>query len=142
MVRDADQVLEAYLASDPKMRAEWDSLQKLKNDPRVTPVGAFLRATSLDELPQLFNVLRGDMSYFGPRPFLPSQSAMYLSAGGEAYFNMHPGISGAWQVSARNEATFVERVEYDEIYYRDMSLKTDLVLLWKTYVVMLQRKGK
>ena len=82
------------------------------------------------------------MSYFGPRPFLPSQSAMYLSAGGEAYFNMHPGISGAWQVSARNEATFVERVTYDEMYYRDMSLKTDLILWWKTWAVVLQGKGK
>jgi undecaprenyl-phosphate galactose phosphotransferase len=73
---------------------------------------------------------------------LPSQSALYLNAGGQAYFQMRPGISGAWQVSARNESTFVERVEYDEAYYKDLSLKTDLTLLWKTFAVVIQSNGK
>lgn len=73
---------------------------------------------------------------------MPSQSTLYMSAGGKAYFEMRPGISGAWQVSARNESTFIERVEYDEAYYKDMSLKTDLTLLWKTFAVAVQRKGK
>lgn len=139
---DAEEYLLEMCRTDPEIRKEWELYQKLDKDPRITKVGNILRKTSLDELPQFLNVLRGDMSYFGPRPFLPSQSAMYLSAGGEAYFNMHPGISGAWQVSARNEATFVERVTYDEMYYRDMSLKTDLILLWKTLAVVLQGKGK
>jgi len=139
---DAEEHLIEMCRVDPEIRKEWELYQKLDKDPRITKVGNILRKTSLDELPQFLNVLFGDMSYFGPRPFMPSQSALYLNAGGEAYFEMRPGISGAWQVSARNESTFVERVEYDEAYYKDMSLKTDLTLLLKTFAVVVQRKGK
>lgn len=139
---DAEEHLIEMCRVDPEIRKEWELYQKLDKDPRITKVGNILRKTSLDELPQFLNVLFGDMSYFGPRPFMPSQSALYMNAGGEAYFDMRPGISGAWQVSARNESTFVERVEYDESYYKDMSLKTDLALLWKTFAVVVQRKGK
>ena len=95
MVRNADEVLENYLASDPKLRVEWDHLQKLRVDPRVTPIGRVLRATSLDELPQLLNVLRGDMSIVGPRPMMPEQLPMYGNP--VSYFAMRPGITGMWQ---------------------------------------------
>lgn len=139
---DAEEHLIEMCRIDPEIRKEWELYQKLDKDPRITKVGNILRKTSLDELPQFLNVLFGDMSYFGPRPFMPSQSALYMNAGGKAYFEMRPGISGAWQVSARNESTFVERVEYDEAYYKDMSLMTDLTLLWKTFAVVVQRKGK
>lgn len=139
---DAEEHLIEMCRVDPEIRKEWELYQKLDKDPRITKVGNILRKTSLDELPQFLNVLLGDMSYFGPRPFLPSQSALYMNAGGQAYFEMRPGISGAWQVSTRNESTFVERVTYDEDYYNDMSLKTDLTLLWKTFAVVLQSKGK
>ena len=104
MVQNADQVLEDYLAKDPAMRAEWDTLQKLKNDPRVTRVGGLLRATSLDELPQLINVLKGDMSLVGPRPMMVEQEEMYGDM--RAYEALRPGITGLWQVSARNGNTF------------------------------------
>lgn len=139
---DAEEHLIEMCRIDPEIRKEWELYQKLDKDPRITKVGNILRKTSLDELPQFWNVLRGDMSYFGPRPFLPSQSALYLNAGGQAYFEMRPGISGAWQVSVRNESTFVERVEYDEGYYNDMSLMTDIGLLWKTFAVVVKSKGK
>jgi lipopolysaccharide/colanic/teichoic acid biosynthesis glycosyltransferase len=139
---DAEEHLIEMCRVDPEIRKEWELYQKLDNDPRITKVGKILRKTSLDELPQFLNVLFGDMSYFGPRPFMPSQSALYMNAGRQAYFEMRPGISGVWQVSARNESTFIERVEYDEAYYNDMSLKLDLMLLWKTFAVVVQRKGK
>lgn len=139
---DAEEHLIEMCRIDPEIRKEWELYQKLDKDPRITKVGNFLRKTSLDELPQFLNVLLGDMSYFGPRPFLPSQSALYLNAGGQAYFDMRPGISGAWQVSARNESTFIERVEYDEMYFRELSLGMDLKLLYKTFAVVIQRKGK
>ncbi|MEM5477040.1 sugar transferase [Pacificibacter sp. AS14] len=139
---DAEEYLLEMCRIDPEIRKEWELYQKLDKDPRITKIGNILRKTSLDELPQFLNVLFGDMSYFGPRPFLPSQSALYLNAGGEAYFKMNPGISGAWQVSTRNESTFIERVEYDEAYYKEMSFLTDITLLWKTFAVVIQRKGK
>lgn len=139
---DAEAHLVEMCRVDPEIRKEWELYQKLDNDPRITRVGNILRKTSLDELPQFLNVLFGDMSFFGPRPFLPSQGALYMGAGGKAYFGMRPGISGSWQVSARNESTFVERVEYDEDYFRDLSLLTDLKLLWQTFVVVIKRKGK
>jgi lipopolysaccharide/colanic/teichoic acid biosynthesis glycosyltransferase len=139
---DAEAHLIEMCRKDPEIRKEWELYQKLDVDPRITKVGHILRKTSLDELPQFLNVLLGDMSYFGPRPFLPSQSALYLNAGGKAYYKMRPGISGAWQVSVRNESTFVERVGYDEDYYRDMSLAEDLKLFWKTFAVVLKREGK
>lgn len=139
---DAEEHLIEMCRTNPDIRKEWDLYQKLDDDPRITRIGNILRKTSLDELPQFLNVLFGDMSYFGPRPFLPSQSALYLNAGGKAYFDLRPGISGAWQVSARNESTFVERVEYDEGYFRELSFALDLKLFWQTFAVVIQRKGK
>lgn len=139
MVRDADKVLEDYLASDPEMRREWDEIQKLRNDPRITRVGRLMRKTSMDELPQLFNVLFGDMSIVGPRPMMPDQLEMY----GEPshYFALKPGITGLWQVSARNTARFTYRNEVDGAYERALTLKLDVTILFKTIGVVLRPTG-
>lgn len=139
MVRDADQVLEAYLERDPEMRAEWDSMQKLRDDPRVTRVGQILRRTSLDELPQLFNVLKGDMSIVGPRPMMPEQLGMYGDP--SRYYALKPGITGLWQVSTRNSARFTYRNEVDGAYERSMTLGMDLTILYKTIGVVLRPTG-
>jgi len=139
MVRDADQVLEAYLASDPEMRREWDEKQKLIKDPRVTPVGALLRSTSLDELPQLWNVLTGEMSLIGPRPMMPEQLTMYGNP--KHYFALRPGITGLWQISARNENRFSFRNEVDATYNKSLSMRGDIAIIFKTVGVMLRRTG-
>ena len=138
MVADADQILDAYLARNPEARAEWDRTQKLKNDPRITFFGAFIRKTSLDELPQLMNVLLGDMSLVGPRPMMVAQKELYPGA---AYFEMRPGITGLWQVSERNESSFSERASYDTAYFRQMSLGTDLKVMAQTVKVVFRATG-
>lgn len=138
MVPDADLVFKTYLNENPEARAEWDSTQKLKNDPRITPIGKFLRKSSMDELPQLWNVLVGDMSIVGPRPMMDSQKDLYPGA---AYYAMRPGITGAWQVSDRNESTFAQRATFDTKYYYDMSLVKDLEILSKTVGVVLRCTG-
>ncbi len=138
MVRDADATLETYLATDPTARNEWNTTQKLKADPRITPFGQFLRRSSLDELPQLWNVLRGDMSLVGPRPMMPEQASLYP---GEAYYTLRPGITGLWQVSARNATTFADRAHYDARYDQDISLVTDLRILAATVRVVLRGTG-
>jgi lipopolysaccharide/colanic/teichoic acid biosynthesis glycosyltransferase len=138
MVRDADEHLEAYLQTAPEARREWDINQKLKDDPRITPLGRVLRKTSIDELPQLFNVLNGTMSLVGPRPMMVHQQDSYH---GQAYFDMRPGITGIWQVSERNDCSFEARVDFDNRYNREMSLKTDLALLVKTVGVVCRATG-
>lgn len=138
MVKNADQHLESYLAQDPEARAEWDATQKLKNDPRITPFGRLLRKTSIDELPQLFNVLNGTMSLVGPRPMMVGQEQYYH---GHAYYEMRPGITGLWQVSDRNECTFQARVAYDTTYGQQMSFTTDLGILLKTVGVVCRATG-
>ncbi|MDQ2089360.1 sugar transferase [Marimonas arenosa] len=138
MVDGADEILEAHLARHPEARAEWDRTQKLKKDPRITPFGALIRKTSLDELPQLFNVLKGDMSIVGPRPMMVEQRELYPGA---AYFELRPGITGFWQVSERNETSFAERARYDSAYYRQMSLTTDLRVMAKTVKVVFHATG-
>ena len=139
MVRDADAVLEDYLARDPEMRREWDKKQKLINDPRVTRVGALLRSSSVDELPQLWNVLTGEMSLIGPRPMMPDQLEMYGNP--LHYFALRPGITGLWQISARNENRFSFRNEVDATYNKSMSLTGDIAIIFKTVCVMLRRTG-
>lgn len=139
MVRDADQLLQHYLDADPALRREWDETQKLKSDPRITRVGRVLRATSLDELPQLWNVLMGDMSLVGPRPMMPEQLPLYGDA--RAYFALRPGITGAWQVSVRNEGSFASRAQADRGYWRRLSLGGDLALIWRTAGVVLKGTG-
>lgn len=138
MVYDADSQLEAYLAANPAAREEWELKQKLKEDPRVTAVGHFLRKTSLDELPQLWNVFAGHMSLVGPRPMMPNQRKDYS---GQAYFNLRPGITGLWQVSDRNNCRFGGRVHYDDLYDRKISLPTDLGVMMRTVGVVLRGTG-
>lgn len=138
MVADADAALARHLQSDPAARAEWDRTQKLKNDPRITRFGRLLRKTSLDELPQLFNVLRGDMSLVGPRPMMPEQQGMYP---GTAYYKLLPGITGPWQVSARNETAFAERAAYDTGYHNSCSFLGDLKMLFATIGVVTRATG-
>lgn len=139
MVRNADAMLEDVLARDPALREEWNSSQKLKKDPRITKVGAFLRSTSLDELPQIWNVLCGDMSLVGPRPMMPEQLPLYGDP--RHYFALRPGITGLWQVTKRNESPFVYRVETDATYDMSVSLPMDATLLFKTISVVFQRTG-
>jgi len=138
MVHNADARLESHLASDPAARAEWTTTQKLKKDPRITPIGHFLRKSSLDELPQLFNVLGGSMALVGPRPMMLHQEPLYT---GQAYFRLAPGITGLWQISDRNNCDFIDRVHYDETYGKSVSLVTDLRILFKTLAVVLRGTG-
>lgn len=139
MVCNADQILEGYLAENPAARSEWQKHQKLCNDPRITSIGQFLRTTSLDELPQLWNVLLGDMSLVGPRPMMTSQRILYP---GTEYYAMRPGITGFWQISERNETSFHERADYDQRYFRAISFKTDLNVLLRTVGVVLKATGR
>lgn len=139
MVRDADSLLELCLATCPKLRREWDETQKLKQDPRITRVGKVLRATSLDELPQLWNVLKGDMSLVGPRPMMPDQLPLYGDP--RAYFSLKPGITGAWQVSTRNESHFSSRAQIDALYGQHLSMRADLSLMLRTVGVVLRGTG-
>lgn len=138
MIRNADQELEAYLKRTPAAQEEWARAQKLKNDPRITSIGRFLRRTSLDELPQLWNVLRGDMSLVGPRPMMPSQIPLYP---GQEYYSLLPGITGSWQVSARNTCEFAERATFDASYSKTVSLKEDCRILAATVRVVAKATG-
>ena len=138
MVPGAEEKLETHLEADPEARAEWDSAQKLKSDPRITRFGRVLRKSSLDELPQLLNVLVGDMSLVGPRPMMPNQRGLYP---GTAYYRLRPGITGPWQVSERNESSFADRAYFDHEYDRNLSLGTDIRLLASTVRVVLKATG-
>ncbi len=140
MVTDAQERLDALLESDPNARAEWDRDRKLRNDPRVTRIGNFLRKSSLDELPQIFNVLKGEMSLVGPRPVTESELERYGTQQG-VYLAMRPGVTGLWQVSGRNEVTYGERVSMDSTYYNSVSLGTDLRILAKTADAVLSKTG-
>ena len=138
MVPDADAQLAAHIEEDGEAAAEWAATQKLKSDPRITPFGALLRRTSLDELPQLWNVLIGDMSLVGPRPMMPSQKFIYP---GSAYYALRPGVTGPWQVSDRNACAFVKRADFDRDYHRDLSFTADVRLLMRTVAVVLRGTG-
>jgi len=139
MVRDAETRLQAVLARDPELRQEWEETQKLKHDPRVTRVGKLLRRSSLDELPQLWNVLTGDMSLVGPRPMMPEQLPLYGDP--QHYFALRPGITGPWQIGRRNEGRFADRAGYDTDYDKGLSLWQDVKILLKTVGVVLRRTG-
>lgn len=138
MVPHAEESLKAYLNSNPDAKHEWDTTQKLKNDPRITNLGRFIRKSSLDELPQIFNVLLGEMSLIGPRPMMCDQKSLYP---GKAYYRLKPGISGPWQVSERNDSEFRSRANFDLRYDLDLSLKTDVQVIWKTFGVVLRGTG-
>jgi exopolysaccharide production protein ExoY len=139
---DADAVLEQLLHTDPKAKQEWAATRKLRNDPRITPVGRFLRVTSMDELPQLINVLRGDMSLVGPRPVVLAELKQYYgSEGTEMYCKVRPGITGLWQVSGRSGVGYAERVNLDSTYVRERSFRNDMVIMWRTVGVVLGQRG-
>ncbi len=142
MVPDADQRLAAHLATDRQAAEEWAARRKLSRDPRVTRVGAVLRATSLDELPQLINVLSGSMSLVGPRPVVADELAEHYDRDGcAAYLSSRPGITGLWQVSGRSGTSYSARVEFDRAYARTWSLWLDLKILLRTIPAVLARRG-
>lgn len=140
MVMDSQRILEELLANDPQARAEWAADHKLKNDPRITGIGRILRATSLDELPQLYNVLLGDMSLVGPRPIVDDEVHKYGSAI-QYYYAARPGMTGLWQVSGRNDVTYNSRVSLDCRYVLNWSPWQDLKILWQTVGVVFGRRG-
>lgn len=140
MAPNADKLLANLLASDPDARAEWERDFKLKNDPRITSIGHFLRRTSLDELPQLWNVLKGDMSLVGPRPVVDAELERYGNQV-DYYLEAKPGITGLWQISGRNDVTYDTRVYLDAWYVKNWSLFSDIVILLRTVKVILKRDG-
>ena len=141
MYNDADDRLKTILITDPEARAEWEAHWKLKNDPRTTKIGNFLRKTSLDELPQIFNVLRGEMSLVGPRPVTQDEIEKYYKDNAELCFCVPPGITGLWQVSGRSNTTYEERVSLDSWYVRNWNLWLDIVILMKTFYVVFNKDG-
>jgi len=140
MISNAEAVLKDYLAKNPEAREEWANSQKLKNDPRVTRLGQFLRKSSLDELPQLWNVLRGEMSLVGPRPIVQDEVARY-GIDFEKYKWVPGGLTGLWQVSGRSETSYAERVNYDCFYVHNWSVWLDLCILFRTIGTVLSRAG-
>lgn len=140
MCVDAKEKLEQLLKTDPQAKAEWEKDFKLKNDPRITMSGAFLRKTSLDELPQIFNVLKGEMSLVGPRPIIRDEMIRYDEYIND-YLMVKPGITGMWQVSGRSDTDYKQRVQLDSWYVHNWSVWLDMMLLYKTFKVVLLKKG-
>lgn len=141
MVPDAEAVLSDHLATNPAAAAEWARDHKLTDDPRITPLGHFLRRTSLDELPQIWNVLMGHMSFVGPRPIVRYELHKY-GPHRTLYLSMTPGITGLWQVSGRNDVTYAERVQFDIDYARDFSFLRDVGLILRTASSVLLGTGR
>ncbi len=140
MHKDAENILKDLLEKDEKLRTEWETYWKLKNDPRVTKIGNFLRKTSLDELPQLFNILRGQMSIVGPRPYLPEEIEG-LQSEMQAVWMVSPGITGLWQISGRSNTSYNYRIAIDLWYVRNWSIWLDMVILFKTAKVVFKGEG-
>ena len=140
MYLDSEAMLRELLERDPAARAEWERDHKLSDDPRITPIGHFLRRTSLDELPQLFNVLRGEMSLVGPRPITLAELPRYGQVRWH-YLSVRPGMTGLWQVSGRNDTTYEERVELDRVFVEKHSLRMRLSILVHTLRVVLLGSG-
>lgn len=140
MVLNSEEMLENYLKNNIEAKFEWERDNKLKNDPRITSIGCFLRRTSLDELPQLLNILRGEMSIVGPRPIVEEELnkyGKYLPY----YLSVKPGLTGLWQVSGRNDTTYEERVAFDVEYVKNSSFWGDLIIIVKTITVVISGKG-
>lgn len=140
MVPDSAEVMERYFANNPEAAVEWELTHKLKDDPRVTRVGRFLRRTSFDELPQLWNVLRGEMSIVGPRPIVEGEVAKY-GAAYSLYSQVAPGLTGLWQVSGRNDTSYRRRVELEARYVRHWTVALDFLILLRTIHVVLTGRG-
>ena len=140
MVVGADEKLEEYLNENEDARKEYKEYKKLKHDPRVTKVGEFIRRTSLDEFPQFINVLKGEMTLVGPRPYLERE----IEDMGEFYkyiISLKPGVTGLWQISGRSDVTFKDRIDLDMDYYNDNNLLTDIRILWKTALKLVKKEG-
>ncbi|MEC9434603.1 MAG: sugar transferase [Pseudomonadota bacterium] len=142
MVLDSQARLEKHLAENPAAAMEWRATRKLNNDPRITRVGAFIRKTSLDELPQLWNVLRGEMSFVGPRPVPEDELNECYGSARSVYCSLRPGITGLWQVSGRNDVSYAHRVSMDVEYLRRMAVGLDLWIMLRTALVVVQPTGK
>jgi Undecaprenyl-phosphate galactose phosphotransferase WbaP len=140
MMVDADKILASYLETHPEERVEWQRHQKLRNDPRITKVGKWLRRYSLDELPQLLNVFAGQMSLVGPRPIMEAEILRYGRSYG-LYTRVLPGITGLWQVSGRNNTTYDQRIGFDEYYVCNWSIWLDLYILIRTIRIVLTAEG-
>ena len=140
MDANADSILAALLANDPAAAAEWHATQKLRDDPRITDIGRLIRKTSLDELPQLLNVVRGEMSLVGPRPIVHSELRFY-GEHAESYMQVRPGLTGPWQVSGRSDTSYERRVHLDACYVRNWTFWHDVAILAKTVPVVLLRRG-
>jgi len=140
MVLDADARLKEILETDPEARAEWETLQKLSHDPRITPLGHFIRKTSIDELPQLINILKGEMSIVGPRPIVENEISKY----GEYYrdyCSVRPGLTGLWQVEGRSDTTYEERVQLDARYANERTFTGDIMIMLRTVPAVLFSRG-
>jgi lipopolysaccharide/colanic/teichoic acid biosynthesis glycosyltransferase len=140
MCVNSAEILEEYLSKNPEARAEWNRTHKLRHDPRITPIGGFLRRYSLDELPQLWNVLSGHMSLVGPRPIVAAEVEKYADSF-ECYCRVKPGLTGLWQVSGRSELTYDERVALDCDYVNRWSIRRDVKILMKTFAVVVNQDG-
>lgn len=140
MVRDADHALQRHLETSPEAAREWEETRKLRWDPRVTALGAILRKSSLDEMPQLINIVRGDMSVVGPRPIVVEEMPRY-GDDFEYYLKVRPGLTGAWQVSGRNDVSYDTRVALDRQYVQQWSFRKDLMIVLKTVPAVFKAKG-
>jgi exopolysaccharide production protein ExoY len=140
MVHYADDRLKLHLLENPRAASEWEKNRKLSQDPRITRFGAFLRTSSLDELPQLVNILRGEMSLVGPRPIVADELSRY-GENARAYLSVRPGLTGLWQVSGRNDCSFDERIQLDVDYVHNWSFSSDLMIVLRTFSVVMSRRG-
>jgi len=140
MLINGDDILEEYLKCHPEEKEYYEKYHKYENDPRITKIGKILRSTSLDELPQIFNVLKGEMSFIGPRPYLPNE-IFKLREYKYIILSVKPGITGLWQVSGRNNLTFKERIKLDLFYVKNWSIKLDFIILLKTIKIVILKKG-
>ena len=141
MYEDAELRLQELLHTNPSLQEEWNKSHKLKNDPRITPLGKFLRSTSLDELPQLWNVIQGDISLVGPRPVTKTELNAHYRAKSGKILSIRPGITGLWQVSGRNNTSYPYRIQLDEYYVDNQSTLLDIKILMRTIPALLLRKG-
>jgi undecaprenyl-phosphate galactose phosphotransferase len=141
MVSNSDEVLRNLLETDPDARAQWERDFKLKDDPRITKIGRFIRKTSLDELPQLWNVIKGEMSIVGPRPVVQAEFEQYYGDAKEHYLSVPPGLTGLWQVSGRNDLDYAQRVKLDKAYVENSNVFYDFVIVMRTVKVMVVKRG-